>query len=100
MQIKETLWWEALFELVQWMFEQFTELLRESVLVSGGIALYLVAVAGKLWSAEATVPNELYLILGTVIGFFFGGKVEQRARRKALARAEARVKAHAKTQEG
>lgn len=55
--------------------ESVMELLRESVLVSGALAMALVATACYLWISNLAVPEELFILLGTVVGFFFGSKV-------------------------
>lgn len=50
------------------------DLLRESVVVSGLVALAMVFVACYLWATGQTVPEPLFVLLGTVVGFFFGAK--------------------------
>jgi hypothetical protein len=60
----------------------FWRLLEESVLVSGFLALALCVTACVLWLRGVNVPNELYILLGTVVGFFFGGKVQAAAQRQ------------------
>jgi hypothetical protein len=57
--------------------DRFWDLLQQSVIVSALIALVLVSTACYLWLSGQKVPEELYLLLGTVVGFFFGGKVER-----------------------
>jgi len=50
------------------------DLLRESVVVSGLVALAMVFVACYLWVTGQVVPEPLFVLLGTVVGFFFGAK--------------------------
>lgn len=57
--------------------DKFWDLLKESVIFSGIITVALTGAAVYLWVTGQQVPEELYLLLGTVVGFFFGGKVER-----------------------
>jgi hypothetical protein len=52
----------------------FIRLFEKSVIISGLLALMLVATGCYLWASGHTVPQELYLLLGTIVGFFFGAK--------------------------
>ena len=52
----------------------FISLLKESILVSGLMALALIGTACYLWATGQTVPQELYYILATVVAFYFGTK--------------------------
>jgi hypothetical protein len=52
----------------------FIRLFEKSVIISGLLALMLVATGCYLWASGRTVPQELYLLLGTIVGFFFGAK--------------------------
>jgi hypothetical protein len=52
----------------------FIRLFEKSVIISGLLALMLVATGCYLWATGHTVPQELYLLLGTIVGFFFGAK--------------------------
>jgi hypothetical protein len=52
----------------------FIRLFEKSVIISGLLALMLVATGCYLWVSGRTVPQELYLLLGTIVGFFFGAK--------------------------
>jgi len=54
--------------------KEFIRLFEKSVIISGILALMLVGVATYLWGTGRNVPNELYMLLGTIIGFFFGTK--------------------------
>ena len=53
---------------------EFIRLFEKSVVISGILALILVGTASYLWATGHNVPQELYVLLGTVIGFFFGAK--------------------------
>jgi hypothetical protein len=60
-------------------------LLRESVIVQGGITLMLIGTYCYLLIIGQAVPSEMYQLLGLIVGFFFGAKVtrpvsEQRVR--------------------
>lgn len=50
------------------------DLLAQSVLISGLVALLMTGVACYLWATGVDVPEQLFILLGTVIGFFFGAK--------------------------
>lgn len=52
-------------------------LLRESVLVQGGITLALVLTTCYLWATGQEVPDQLWTADTVVIGFFFGAKTQQ-----------------------
>jgi hypothetical protein len=52
----------------------FIRLFEKSVIISGMLALMLVATGCYLWATGKNVPQELYLLLGTIVGFFFGAK--------------------------
>jgi len=56
---------------------KFWELLEESVLVSGIIALSCIGAVVYLSITGKPIPDILVNISMTVIGFFFGGKVQQ-----------------------
>lgn len=68
------------------------DLLRESVLVTSLLALILVGTSCYLWATGREVPRDLFVILGTVIGFFFGAKT-QAAQQMTATRIEAAAKA-------
>ena len=55
-------------------FMKLLDLLAQSVLISGLVALLMTGVACYLWATGQTVPEQLFILLGTVIGFFFGAK--------------------------
>jgi len=63
--------------------EKFLELLRESVIVSGLIALSCVGAVVYLSVAGQPIPELLVNITMIIIGFFFGGKVQSSAERIA-----------------
>jgi len=60
----------------------FWKLLRESVLVSSMLALSLVITACYLWIRVEPVPQELYMSLGIVLGYFFGAKSQKAAQQE------------------
>jgi len=60
------------------MGKTFWKLLEQSVLISGALAMMLVGVACYLWATGQEVPKELFALLGTVVGFFFGQRSERR----------------------
>jgi len=55
-------------------FMRLLDLLAQSVLISGLVALLMTGVACYLWATGEVVPEQLFILLGTVIGFFFGAK--------------------------
>ena len=57
--------------------EKFAELLEESVIVSGLIALMCIGSVCYLAIMARPVPDVLINIAMIVVGFFFGGKVQQ-----------------------
>lgn len=56
--------------------DKLYQLLERSVLISGILALMLTLTACYMWASGYSVPQELYIMLGTIVGFFFGGKVQ------------------------
>lgn len=60
-----------------------TQLLEQSVLVQGVLAI--IAVGGVMYMAAAQipVPPEVWVVVGSIIGFFFGAKGLQSAQRVA-----------------
>jgi len=54
----------------------FVTLLRESVILQGFITAVLISSCCYLWISGQTVPQDLQLVTGIVVGFFFGGKVQ------------------------
>lgn len=67
---------EQVIELIKYVFDKFMDVFKQSIIISGFIATALVVTACYLWGTERVVPNELYIVLGTAIGGFIGGKVE------------------------
>jgi len=63
--------------------ERFWDLLQESVILSGLVALALVFTCCYLMATGQPVPELLAFALTSVLGYFFGAKVEkvQQARR-------------------
>ena len=70
----------------------FWRLVEESVLVSGLVALMMVVVACYLWVTGQEVPEPLFILLGTIIGFFYGAKVERRNTNEYFASIERRLR--------
>lgn len=60
--------------------DRFWDLLQESVVVSGLVALVLVGTCCYLWVKGQPVPELLEAALMMVLGFFFGVKVEKTRR--------------------
>lgn len=56
---------------------KFWELLEKSTLVSGAVTLLLVGTACYLFAIQAPVPDLLGYALTTILGFFFGAKVQK-----------------------
>ena len=59
------------------MGDQFWKLLEQSTIVSGIISLSLTGTACYLWATGQALPQELYISLGLVLGFFFGAKSQK-----------------------
>ena len=57
--------------------QQILELFRESVIVSGFIAMGCVGAVLYLSITGKPVPDILSNVCMIVVGFFFGGKVQQ-----------------------
>jgi hypothetical protein len=56
--------------------EKFLDLLRESVILQGILTLSVCGVWLFLVASGKTVPDALTNIVGLVIGFYFGGKIQ------------------------
>lgn len=56
---------------------KFWELMEESVIVSGTIALSCVGSVVYLSCSGKLIPDILVNVTMIVVGFFFGGKVQQ-----------------------
>jgi len=61
--------------------DKFWQLLEQSTLVSGTIALALVLTCCLLWGMSKPVPQELQAALMIVLGFFFGAKSQKSSSR-------------------
>jgi len=59
--------------------EYFWRLLEQSVLISGALALSLTVTACYMWASGRAVPQELYAVLGVIVGFFFGARSQKQA---------------------
>jgi len=64
------------------MKNTFWSLLRESVLVTGIIALAFVVTACFLWATGQDLPPTLVNALFLVLAFFFGAKAQARINSK------------------
>jgi len=56
---------------------RFWQLLKESIIVQGLVTLALVGTFCYLVATGRPVPDSLQGLLGLVVGFFFGAKVQQ-----------------------
>ena len=65
------------------MPEKFWEMMEESVLVQASVTLILVVTTCYMFVQGEPVPALLAGTLGTVIGFWFGTKVQKVAHEKA-----------------
>lgn len=57
------------------IMDKFYELLKESVIVQSTITLVLIIVLAILIIQGRPIPDFLTLLVGTVMGFYFGTKV-------------------------
>ena len=55
--------------------DKFYDLLRESVIFQGILVVMVSGTVCYLYATGQDVPKELLIIFGTIVGFFFGGKV-------------------------
>jgi len=62
---------------MNWKQELLT-LLRESTIVQGLFTLAVTVTVCYLYIMQLSVPNELLSVWFAVIGFYFGGKVQER----------------------
>jgi len=58
------------------MTEKIIELLRESSLVQGVVALVTTGGMVYMYAAQIPVPDVLIGIVTMILGFYFGGKVK------------------------
>lgn len=56
---------------------KFLDMLERSIILQGLITAVMVSVCGYLWLTGQSVPDDLQKGLWLVLGFFFGGKVQQ-----------------------
>ena len=63
---------------------KFWDLLDKSVIVSGIVTVALVGVCCYLFAIQAPVPELLGYALTTILGFFFGSKVQKVAGARRL----------------
>lgn len=57
--------------------QKFYELLKESVIVQGIIALVVLCAIVYLYITTGNAPTELVSIFMVILGFYFGGKAQQ-----------------------
>lgn len=55
---------------------KFWELFAESVILQGILSLMFGGTICYMYVTQIPVPQELVALLGIIIGFFFGGKVQ------------------------
>ncbi|MDY7078024.1 MAG: hypothetical protein SXV54_14000 [Chloroflexota bacterium] len=60
---------------------KFWDLVRESIIFSGTIALILVVTCCWMWVQGDAVPDALMAALTMVLGYFFGAKAVKDIRR-------------------
>lgn len=58
------------------MGPKFLDLLAQSVIVQGILTLMVVSVECYLFVVGRTPPPELSALVGLVVGFYFGGKLQ------------------------
>jgi Na+/H+ antiporter NhaC len=56
--------------------DKFWELLKESVILQAVLALLFACAVCYLYVTGQEVPQELTSLLGIIIGFYFGSKVQ------------------------
>lgn len=54
--------------------QHFYDLLRESVIMQGVLAVMFGGVVCYMYATGQEVPDGLLTLLGAIIGFYFGGK--------------------------
>lgn len=52
----------------------FYDLLKESVIMQGVLAVMFGATVSYMYATGQEVPDGLLTLLGAIIGFYFGGK--------------------------
>lgn len=75
---------------------KFWELLEESVLVQSTVTLVAIGVTSYLVLVGQDVPKEWWTVIGIIIGFWFGSKVQiegKRAQRRLVEQTERAKKA-------
>lgn len=58
----------------------FWKLLKDSVIVQASVTLIVVCAIVYLYVSGQTVPPELINITMLILGFYFGGKTQQKLR--------------------
>lgn len=66
--------------------DKFWELMEKNVLVSSMLAAGLVGTVMYLAITGQPIPEIIAALCGTVVGYFFGAKVQQAANNAALRR--------------
>lgn len=62
------------------MADKLIELWKDSTIIQGTIALATVGVVLYLSIAGKPVPDFLYGLIGTIVGYYFGSKSNQQTR--------------------
>lgn len=67
------------------LLSRIIDLWDKSVITQSILTLAIMFTACYLWLAGKPVPNELYILAGSVIGFFFGTKTQMTVHKNAEA---------------
>jgi hypothetical protein len=83
------------------VFLKFLDLYADSVITQSLLALGVVGGWLYMLTAQIPVPQEFYIIVGTVIGYFFGSKtaIEGRKARKSMMEDIEKARANAPSSE-
>ncbi len=60
---------------------KFWELVKESVIVQGTVTLIMVGTICYMYANGLEVPGGLEIAFGTILGFYFGSKVQNTIQR-------------------
>ena len=58
--------------------KQFWDLFAKSVIIQGGLTLGILGLIAYLLITKQEVPDQLWYAFSSVLGFFFGSKVQQK----------------------
>ena len=64
--------------------KKFWELLERSVIVQSALTLLLVSTCVYIWLCDRILPDQLSYMTTTVVGFWFGTKVQSEANRAQI----------------